>query len=75
MGKTIITGQGVSGAALCLISAPVGVAVAGIAGVATATTFCVDKYLNAGRRGGSFESFSKLGTGSTDKIQIRYKFD
>ena len=47
--KTMTTGQGVLGAALCLISAPVGVAVAGIAGVATTATFCVDKYLNAKR--------------------------
>ena len=50
MAKTIITGQGVSGAALCLTPwAPVGVAVAGIAGIATPTTFCVDMYLNAKR--------------------------
>lgn len=47
--KTMTTGQGVLGAALCLISAPVGVAVAGIAGVATTATFCVDKYLNGKR--------------------------
>ena len=47
--KTMTTSQGVLGAALCLISAPVGVAVASIAGVATTATFCVDKYLNAKR--------------------------
>jgi len=47
--KTMSTGQGVLGAALCFISAPVGAAVVGIASVATGATFCVDKFLNAKR--------------------------
>ena len=39
--KTMTTGQGVLGAALCFISGPVGVAVAGIGAAATGATFCV----------------------------------
>ena len=43
--KTMTTGQGVLGAALCFISGPVGVAVAGIGAAATGATFCVGQGL------------------------------